>query len=180
MSVFLLPLETCRSLEGIISSFWWKSSKDKHGVSWHSWKNLCKHKTIGGLGFRDFREYNLSLLGKQAWRLLTEEDSLVCKVYKAKYFSTGSFLSASLGHNPSFIWKSIYETKDLIVVGARIRIGNGLTTYITNNPWLPGMHQRYTTSSHPALAENWVASLLQVDRSNCDADVVNDLFNDRQ
>uniref|UniRef100_A0A803PL05 Reverse transcriptase domain-containing protein n=1 Tax=Cannabis sativa TaxID=3483 RepID=A0A803PL05_CANSA len=179
MSVFLLPLETCKSLEGIMSSFWWKSSKDKQGVSWHSWKKLCKHKTVGGLGFRDFREYNLALLGKQAWRLLTEEDSLVCKFYKARYFSNGSFLNASLGHNPSFIWKSIYESKDLIVAGARVRIGNGLNTYISNSPWLPDMNQPYITSSHPAIGDNKVASLMQVDHLRWDEDVVHDLFNDR-
>ncbi|KAM6547177.1 hypothetical protein CsatB_018853 [Cannabis sativa] len=179
MSVFLLPLETCRSLEGVMSSFWWKSSKDKHGVSWHSWKKLCKHKAVGGLGFRDFREYNLALLGKQAWRLLTETDSLVCKIYKARYFPDDTFLNASLGHNPSFIWKSIFDSKALIVAGARISIGNGLTTNITNTPWLPDMHHPYVTTSHPTLDVNHVSSLMQIDNLSWDVDVVTDLFNER-
>ncbi|XP_060974717.1 uncharacterized protein LOC115696753 [Cannabis sativa] len=179
MSVFLLPLETCRSLEGVMSSFWWKSSKDKHGVSWHSWKKLCKHKAVGGLGFRDFREYNLALLGKQAWRLLTETDSLVCKIYKARYFPDDTFLNASLGHNPSFIWKSIFDSKALIVADARISIGNGLKTNITNTPWLPDMHHPYVTTSHPTLDVNHVSSLMQIDNLSWDVDVVNDLFNER-
>uniref|UniRef100_A0A803QEL1 Reverse transcriptase domain-containing protein n=1 Tax=Cannabis sativa TaxID=3483 RepID=A0A803QEL1_CANSA len=179
MSVFLLPLETCRSLEGVMSSFWWKSSKYKHGVSWHSWKKLCKHKAVGGLGFRDFREYNLALLGKQAWRLLTETDSLVCKIYKARYFPDDTFLNASLGHNPSFIWKSIFDSKALIVADARISIGNGLKTNITNTPWLPDMHHPYVTTSHPTLDVNHVSSLMQIDNLSWDVDVVNDLFNER-
>uniref|UniRef100_A0A803Q227 Reverse transcriptase n=1 Tax=Cannabis sativa TaxID=3483 RepID=A0A803Q227_CANSA len=112
-----------------------QSSKSKKGVSWVSWKKLCKHKISGGLGFRDFRNYNFDLLGKQAWRLLTDESSLVCKVYKARYFPNGSFLTAALENNPSFIWKSILETKDIIKAGARMRIGNGQNTMITTDPW---------------------------------------------
>ncbi|XP_060960646.1 uncharacterized protein LOC115723833 [Cannabis sativa] len=141
MSVFLLPLKICQSLESIMSDFRWQSSKSKKGVSWVSWKKLCKHKISGGLVFRDFRNYNLDLLGKQAWRLLTDESSLVCKVYKARYFPNGSFLTAALGNNPSFIWKSILEIKDIIKAGARMQIGNGQNTMITTDPWLLDLEQ---------------------------------------
>uniref|UniRef100_A0A803QE18 Reverse transcriptase n=1 Tax=Cannabis sativa TaxID=3483 RepID=A0A803QE18_CANSA len=127
----------------------------------------------------DIRDYNLALLGKQAWRLLTEDDSLVCRVYKARYFHEGSFLSASLGNNPSFIWKSIFEAKSLIKAGARIRIGNGLRTNITTDPWLPDKHQPLITSSHPALAGNYVVSLMHINQQRWDVDIMADLFNDR-
>ncbi|XP_060969965.1 uncharacterized protein LOC115713751 [Cannabis sativa] len=37
MSVFLLPVETCNKLEGMMSKYWWSSgSNKKRGVSWSS------------------------------------------------------------------------------------------------------------------------------------------------
>uniref|UniRef100_A0A803PR88 Reverse transcriptase domain-containing protein n=1 Tax=Cannabis sativa TaxID=3483 RepID=A0A803PR88_CANSA len=157
----------------------WQSSKDKQGVSWVSWKKMCKHKNAGGLGFHDFRNYNLALLGKQAWRLLTDDSSLVCKTYKARYFPRGSFLTATLGHNPSFIWKSIFETKETIAAGARVRIGNGLNTSILNAPWLLDLTQPFVSSSHPGLEGNTVSGLLQIDHNSWDEEVITDLFNER-
>uniref|UniRef100_A0A803NLB8 Reverse transcriptase domain-containing protein n=1 Tax=Cannabis sativa TaxID=3483 RepID=A0A803NLB8_CANSA len=35
--------------------------------------------------------------GKQAWRLLTNDSSLVARLYKARYYPRGSFLNATLG-----------------------------------------------------------------------------------
>uniref|UniRef100_A0A803NGT2 Reverse transcriptase domain-containing protein n=1 Tax=Cannabis sativa TaxID=3483 RepID=A0A803NGT2_CANSA len=179
MSVFLLPLETCHGLESLMSKFWWQSSKNKQGVSWVSWKKMCKHKSFGGLGFRDFRNYNLALLGKQAWRLLTAQSSLVTKIYKARYFPNDNFLNANVGNNPSFIWKSIIETKDIIKAGARIRIGTGAITNILTDPWLPDLQQPYVTSFHPGLEGKTVASLMQINHRSWDVDVLSDLFNER-
>ncbi|KAM6568466.1 hypothetical protein CsatB_016451 [Cannabis sativa] len=179
MSVFLLPLETCHGLESIMSKFWWQSSKDKQGVSWVSWKKLCKHKSFGGIGFRDIRNYNLALLGKQAWRLLTDQSSLVTKIYKARYFPKDTFLNANVGNNPSFIWKSIVESKDVIKAGARVRIGSGLNTSILSYPWIPDLQQPYVSSTHPGLEGKTVASLMQIQYKSWDVEVISDLFNDR-
>lgn len=57
-----------------------------------SWNRLSRHKTAGGMGFRDFRDFNLALLGKQGWRFLSNPESLVIRVYKARYFPKTNFL----------------------------------------------------------------------------------------
>lgn len=67
------------------------------------WEKMSKHKSTGGLGFRNFRDFNLSLLGKQGWRLLTKPDNLSTKLYKARYFPEGNFIDSKLGNNPSFV-----------------------------------------------------------------------------
>ncbi|XP_060960616.1 uncharacterized protein LOC133031194 [Cannabis sativa] len=78
MSVFLLPIETCTLLERLMSKFWWgNSSQQSRGITWMKWSRLSRHKSKGGLGFRNLRDYNLSLLGKQAWQLLQKTDSLL-------------------------------------------------------------------------------------------------------
>ncbi|XP_019196029.1 PREDICTED: uncharacterized protein LOC109189860 [Ipomoea nil] len=56
---------------------WW-------GIHWMAWDKLSKPKKFGGLGFKDLRAFNLAMLGKQRWRFLTNPQSLVARVYKAK------------------------------------------------------------------------------------------------
>lgn len=51
--------------------------------------------------------------------------SLVSRLYKAKYFANSDFLQAKLGHNPSFIWRSIHAAKQVLLDGIRWRVGNG-------------------------------------------------------
>ncbi|XP_060959373.1 uncharacterized protein LOC133030597 [Cannabis sativa] len=181
MSVFLLTKEICSNLEGLMSKFWWKSqaSSTSKGVSWMSWKRLCRHKDKGGIGFRDLHNYNLAFLGKQGWRLLNNENSLVSRIYKARYYPSGSYLTASLGPNPSFIWRSIYEAKDLVVSGVRKAIGDGTTVNIIQDPWLPEANNPFVISDHPALEGQMVHSLLSVGHRSWDLDVIQDLFGER-
>ncbi|KAM6566616.1 hypothetical protein CsatA_025744 [Cannabis sativa] len=181
MSVFLLTKEICSNLEGMMAKFWWKSQSrsGSKGVSWISWKRLSKHKTEGGMGFRDLRDYNLSFLGKQGWRLLTNEDSLVSKIYKARYYPSGSFLNATLGHNPSFIWKSILEAQGLVKVGVRKSIGNGDNVSILLDPWLPDPSNPFVLSDHPGLVNQKVSSLLSMQSKSWDLEIINDLLDER-
>lgn len=58
----------------------------------------------GGLGFRRFKEFNVSMLAKQGWSLINNDNPLVTRCLKAKYYPEGDFLTAKLGKNPSYIW----------------------------------------------------------------------------
>uniref|UniRef100_A0A803QF26 Reverse transcriptase domain-containing protein n=1 Tax=Cannabis sativa TaxID=3483 RepID=A0A803QF26_CANSA len=180
MSVFLLPKKTCSYLEGLMSKYWWgSSSNNSNGITWMSWRRISRHKHTGGLGFRNLRDYNLSLLGKQGWRLLLNENSLVSRVYKARYFPRDSFLTASLGSNPSFIWRSIHESQDLVKAGARIRIADGTVTNVLNMPWLPSGDNPCVLSSHPALVNCKVHQLMKPGLREWDEELIYDIFNPR-
>ncbi|XP_060972589.1 uncharacterized mitochondrial protein AtMg00310-like [Cannabis sativa] len=128
-----------------------------------SWQRLSRHKDVGGLGFRNLRDYNMAFLGKQGWRLVTNDNSLVAKIYKARYYSNGSFFSAELGLNPSFIWRSLWEAKSLVRMGARKAIGDGKSTMILDEPQLPGAGTNFITTYHPNLAGRTVDSLMQIE-----------------
>ncbi|XP_060969617.1 uncharacterized mitochondrial protein AtMg00310-like [Cannabis sativa] len=125
-------------------------------------KEICS--SLEGLMARSLREYNLAYLGKQGWRLITNEESLVAKLYKARYYPKGNFLNAELGPNPSFIWRSILEAKDLLQAGIRRSICDGKTTFILQDPWLPGIDNKFVTTYHPNLVGRSVDSLLQMGR----------------
>ncbi|CAN0847322.1 hypothetical protein LINGRAHAP2_LOCUS4916 [Linum grandiflorum] len=66
------------------------------------------------------------MLGKQGWKLLTDSNALVSRIYKAKYFPMEDFFSAAKGSNPSYIWQRIRSTQRLLERGYRWRLGNGV------------------------------------------------------
>ena len=79
---------------------------------------------MGGLGFKGLQKFNDSMLAKQVWRLLGNEDSLFHRFFKAKFFPSGSILDAKAGTG-SYAWKSILKGQDVISKGLRWRVGNG-------------------------------------------------------
>ena len=102
MSCFLLPKCLCDDLEREMRSFWWGQKHQETKIAWVGWKKMCKLKSLGGMGFRNLQAFNLALLAKQAWRILTNPSSLAARVLKAKYFPYDDILNASLGSSPSF------------------------------------------------------------------------------
>lgn len=149
MSMFLLPQQLCADMDNMLNKFWWRGSKHSRGIHWLSWERMCSNKSVGGLGFRKLQYFNKALLGKQGWRLIVNMDSLASKVYKERYYPNGSFLQATVGNNPSYIWRSIMESQVLLKKGAVRRVGKGTTIDILNDHWLPG-HDTYVQTVHDA------------------------------
>ncbi|CAN0875059.1 Uncharacterized mitochondrial protein AtMg00310 [Linum grandiflorum] len=89
------------------------------------WEKLCVAKDYGGMGFKDLYGFNLAMLGKFGWKLLTDNTTLVVRILKTKYFPQGDFLSVNLGSNPSLTWGSIMEARLVVKLGYRWKVGDG-------------------------------------------------------
>ena len=89
----------------------------KSGICWVLWDRLCTTKYFGGIGFRKLQNFNLALIAKQGWRLLSNSGSLVARIFKARYFPNSLFLNAHLKSNPSFLWRSIMAAWEVISRG---------------------------------------------------------------
>ncbi|XP_031096851.1 uncharacterized protein LOC116001092 [Ipomoea triloba] len=160
MSVFLLPIELCKEIERIMNSFWWGCEGKEREVLGGRVGREGKEREHGGMGFRKIREFNIALLGKQAWRLINQPSSLLARTYKAKYYANSNFLDAQLGSNPansnfldaqlgsnpSFIWRSIIETQITIKRKSRWRVGDGASINVWGDPWLPNNDNPYIQS----------------------------------
>ncbi|KAH9680916.1 reverse transcriptase domain-containing protein [Citrus sinensis] len=80
-------------------------------------------------------------------RILQFPDSLVARTLQARYFQHKDFMKASLGSNPSFIWRSILWGRQVISKGYRWRIGNedALVAELINaeHEWNEGLIHRH-------------------------------------
>ena len=88
------------------------------------------------MGFRDIQAFNLALLAKQAWRLIHHTHSLFHQVYKARYFPTCLFMEAELGHNPSYVCRSLLAARDIIRAGSQWKVGDGRRIKVAVDKWL--------------------------------------------
>lgn len=113
MSCFLLPKTVCKKIVSIMSEFRWRNKKESRGIYWKSWDQLSKPKDRGGFGFRDIEAFNLALLRKQFWRMLSHRDSLLTRVFKNWYFAKSEPLSVSLDSRSSYAWRSIHAAQKL-------------------------------------------------------------------
>ncbi|KAL0355533.1 UNVERIFIED_CONTAM: putative mitochondrial protein [Sesamum radiatum] len=136
MSCFRLPDTFLKELEGLMAEFFWKSGSNS-ATHWLAWEKLCTRKDEGGLGFRRLKEHNVALLAKQSWRVAFQTDSTLSKVLGHKYFPDSTFFEARLGSAPSYTWRSMLATRDLLVAGVRWEIGDGKSIPLVGQPWLP-------------------------------------------
>ncbi|CAN1814975.1 Putative ribonuclease H protein At1g65750 [Linum perenne] len=137
MTTFLIPSTLAAEIQVLMNSFWWgRKGNGGGGISWLRWERLCVRKEHGGMNFRDLTGFNLAMLGKQGWKFISDPDALVSKVFKAKYFPKGDFLTAKEGKNPSLVWKSIWSAQHIVGSGVRWKIGDGTAVNVWSQPWL--------------------------------------------
>lgn len=75
---------------------------------------MCNLKDKDGMGFRDLAKFNIALIAKQGWRLITNPDSLLAQVLKSKYYLETDFLHSNLKSSASFTWKSIWLSQKIL------------------------------------------------------------------
>ena len=75
---------------------------------------MTKSKAVGGMGFRDLAMFNDSLLAKQAWWLLHDQNTLFYKVFKARFFPNTTIMKAKDSRLGSYALRSILIGRDVI------------------------------------------------------------------
>jgi hypothetical protein len=177
MSSFLMPKNLCNQLEGLISRFWWGSNVDKRKIHWVSWKKISNQKSLGGMGFRDIQAFNLALLAKQGWRIITEPNTMLAKLLKAKYFPNSSLLQAKQGKRSSYTWQSIQKASLILKNGCYWFVGNGKNINIWEDRWIHPHGQNATWTPKPSNSNVIkVADLIDHTTNNWNSQTINQNF----
>jgi hypothetical protein len=145
LSFLKLPSKVRKIIVRIQRNFLWGGAagvKDK--IPWVSWKDVCRPKCEGGLGVRDLKWFNLSLLAKWRWRLLGQDNLLWKRVLEARYGVVARpNLLIGRGNNVSVWWKDVVGVGvEKGVAGDWIdeifikKLGNGGSTRFWLDHWI--------------------------------------------
>ncbi|KAA3466902.1 reverse transcriptase [Gossypium australe] len=120
--------------------------------------------------------FNIPLLVKQGLRLLNFPDSLVAQVFKAKYFPENNFLDSCLGNSCSYVWRSIWATKDTLKKGLIWKVGTGMNISITEDAWIPNYVNVRLMSRFNNLQGDKVADLINSNEREWNRELIVNTF----
>ncbi|XP_054791296.1 uncharacterized protein LOC129296926 [Prosopis cineraria] len=102
------------------------------------WKNLCKHKSLVGLGFRSTYHTNMALPAKQAWRIVSANaNSLVGKTLQVKYLDFILKGDCKPRNRFSWVMKDVLKVSFLIANNLKWQIGDGTMIPLDHVKWFP-------------------------------------------
>ncbi|PNX79781.1 ribonuclease H, partial [Trifolium pratense] len=125
--------------------FLWGGRGGRKQINWVKWDVVCQPRSCGGLGVRDIRAVNISLLSKWRWRLLKDDHSLWKDVIREKY-GNAVIGKVDLGEECK-PWFSSSWWRDICSIGTNLdhnwfsehvvrKMGNGEQTSFWEDIWV--------------------------------------------
>ena len=145
LSFLKLPVQVWKRIVRLQREFLWGGVGGGKKISWVKWESVCQHKSNGGLGMKDIRVMDISLLAKWRWRLLDGEKALWKRGLEVKYGKCeGTLLGGeSIMEWPrtsSLWWKEVVKLGDFggpnwFNSEVVRKVGNGLNSSFWNDRW---------------------------------------------
>lgn len=99
-------------------------------------------RTVGGLGFKKFKNINQALLTKLGRMMAIKDERLWVRVMASKYLKAKSFFNCVAKKEDLSVWKSILKTKIFIQRGSCYNMGNGWDISYESDPWVLGVFSK--------------------------------------
>ncbi|GFZ01918.1 hypothetical protein Acr_15g0005270 [Actinidia rufa] len=126
---------SCLSYAGrseLIKNFLWGGKTTSNKKPLVAWKDVCRPKNEGGLGFIDLSAWNMALLSKALWNLQSKKDSLWVKWVNQVYKKDLAFWEYVPKKQDSQIVRYIGLIRDKIV----LEVGNREAALDRLNQWV--------------------------------------------
>jgi hypothetical protein len=143
LSYMKMPVKVWKELVKIQRDFLWRGLSKSSGIFWVKWDDICKPKKEGGLGIRDLRLVNVSLLAKWRWKLLSHENEVWKDVMIAKYgpgsIGVGDLRESRTSRLASKWWLDICtldKDSNWFVEAVVKEVGNGNNTLFWKEVWI--------------------------------------------
>ncbi|KAL4625504.1 hypothetical protein ACB092_05G031200 [Castanea dentata] len=129
------------------------------------------------MGFRDIRSFNLAMLAKQGWRMLTDQGFLLYRCFKAKYFPHCTFLEAVDHPHSSYVWKSLLAAQPILKKGCCWRMVMGSSIRVLSDKWLPCHPTNKILVPPNEVEEDWhVSELINWTTFQWNHDLIDSIF----
>ena len=135
MSIYLLPKTIVYKLDKIRRTFFWQGGGTRRKYHLIRWTKICKSKKKGGLGIKDIRLMNISLLTKWWWKL-DNEKGFWQDIIHFKYIKKESICTAKHRQTDSPIWSDLLKVRNIYIQGRRNKVKNGQKTLFWKDTWL--------------------------------------------
>ncbi|GKB88076.1 RNA-directed DNA polymerase, eukaryota, reverse transcriptase zinc-binding domain protein [Tanacetum coccineum] len=109
---FSAPESVLQDLKEIRAKFFWGGNKDENKMAWVKWPIILNSFDKGGLNIGSLKAFNLALLQKWRWRLLSSPNALWVQVIKAYHGQEGGF--DTNGCSFKGIWANIVGTSNFL------------------------------------------------------------------
>jgi predicted AlkP superfamily phosphohydrolase/phosphomutase len=76
------------------------------------------------MGFRELELFNVAMMDKHGWRLITNPNSLCSRVLKARYYPDCGFLQATVPKRSYATWRAVVVGREALEQGLISRIGD--------------------------------------------------------
>ncbi|XP_026379656.1 uncharacterized protein LOC113274493 [Papaver somniferum] len=83
MGCIKIPTTLISKLDSLQRNFWWAHRIGK-GIKFIAWDDINIPKDLRGLGFRNLENFNIALICKLVWKILTEQDELWVQILNTK------------------------------------------------------------------------------------------------
>ncbi|WMV55131.1 hypothetical protein MTR67_048516 [Solanum verrucosum] len=108
MSLFLIPPKVMKKMDRLRRDFLWHGCKEGKGYKLVNWQTTMHNREQGGLGFRNLRAQNNSLLVKWIWRYNREDHALWREVIRHNFGELNPWCTnMSTDTNGVGVWKTI-------------------------------------------------------------------------
>lgn len=134
---FLFPASTIYEIEKILRVFLWSGRELKKGNAKVKWDDVCMPKKEGGLGIKNLRTWNIALLTKHVWKIISGHNSLWVKWVKEYHVKDRNFWDIMNKNNMSWTWKRFLNIRQFIRKHIFYEVGIGDKVSAWHDWWYP-------------------------------------------